>query len=244
MDHYGRAGRRRNSVPAALRHLDVGPPSGGRPVADLGRPQHELAIRHVTPPVDSEEAMMRSSARWIVGLFAISLTTSAIPAAAVGQPAAGEVVAAWHVTIAPSWFDPSTAPPQIAPFGVLYAIHDALLRPLPGQKIGNSLAESWTESADGRVFEFRLRRGLKFHNGDPITAEDVKFSFDRYRGAGARALQERVRKVEVVDPLTVRFHLHEAWPDFLTFYGTSATAAGIVVPKSYVLQVGDEGFKR
>ena len=42
------------------------------------------------------------------------------------------------------WFDPSTAPPQITPFGMLYAIHDALVRPYPGQKMGPSLAESWT----------------------------------------------------------------------------------------------------
>ena len=47
---------------------------------------------------------------------------------------------AWHVTIAPSWFDPSTAPAQITPFGMLYAIHDALVRPYPGQKMGPSLA--------------------------------------------------------------------------------------------------------
>ena len=91
---------------------------------------------------------------------------------------------AWHVTIAPSWFDPSTAPPQITPFGLLYAIHDALVRPYPGQKMGPSLAESWRESPDGKTYEFKLRRGLTFHNGDPVTAEDVKFSFERYKGAG------------------------------------------------------------
>jgi peptide/nickel transport system substrate-binding protein len=45
---------------------------------------------------------------------------------------------AWHVTIAPSWFDPSTAPPQITPFGMLYAIHDALVRPYPGQRWGRA----------------------------------------------------------------------------------------------------------
>ena len=111
---------------------------------------------------------------------------------AASQPAAGEVVIAWHVTIAPSWFDPSTAPPQITPFGMLYALHDALVRPLPGQKMGPSLAESWTESPDGLRYEFKLRRGLKFHNGDPVTAEDVKFSFERYKGAGAKELQARV----------------------------------------------------
>jgi peptide/nickel transport system substrate-binding protein len=57
-------------------------------------------------------------------------------------------------------------------------------------------------------------------------------------------LRERVQAVEAVDALTVRFHLHEPWPDFLTFYGTSATAAGIVVPRKYLAQVGDDGFKK
>jgi peptide/nickel transport system substrate-binding protein len=127
---------------------------------------------------------------------------------------------------------------------MMYAIHDALIRPLPGQKMGNSLAESWKESPDGRLYEFKLRKGVKFHNGDPVTAEDVKFSFERYKGAGAKLLQERVRQVEVVDPLMVRFHLKEPWPDFMTFYGTTASAAGIVVPKKYMEQVGDDGFKK
>ncbi len=156
----------------------------------------------------------------------------------------GEAVMAWHVTLAPTWFDPSTAPPQITPFGMLYAIHDAMVRPLPGQKMGNSLAESWKESPDGRVYEFKLRSELKFHNGDPVTAEDVKFSFERYRGTGFREFQTRVEQVETVDPLTVRFHLKEPWPDFMTYYGTTATAAGLVVPKKYLTQVGDEGFRK
>ncbi len=181
---------------------------------------------------------------WIVALVAVTLTLVGAPHTAVGQPRAGEAIVAWHVTLAPSWFDPSSAPPQIAAFGMLYAIHDALLRPLPGQKIGPSLAETWTESADGRIYEFKLRRGLKFHNGDPVTAEDVKFSFERYRGTGVKAFQERVQQVEIVDPFTLRFQLREAWPDFLTFYGTSATAAGIVVPKKYLSQVGEDGFKK
>jgi peptide/nickel transport system substrate-binding protein len=176
-------------------------------------------------------------------MLAVLLVALGAPHAFAG-PSADEAVMAWHVTIAPSWFDPSTAPPQITPFGMLYAIHDALVRPLPGQKMGPSLAESWKESPDGGMYEFKLRRGLKFHNGDPVTAEDVKFSVERYKGAGAREFQTRVQQVEVVDPLTVRFHLKEPWPDFMTFYGTTATAAGIVVPKKYMTQVGEDGFKK
>ena len=188
---------------------------------------------------------MEPSPRRIVLLLTAAVLILGMPHGVAGQPTpAGEAVIGWHVTLAPSWFDPSTAPPQITPFGLLYAIHDALLRPLPGQKMGASLAESWKESRDGRVYEFKLRGGLKFHNGDPVTAEDVKFSFERYKGAGSKALQARVQQVEIVDPLTVRFHLKEPWPDFLTFYGTSATAAGIVVPKKYLTQVGDDGFRK
>jgi peptide/nickel transport system substrate-binding protein len=180
--------------------------------------------------------------RRVVALSAAVLILGAV-ARADAQPA-GEAVMAWRVTIAPTWFDPSTAPPQITPFGILYALHDALVRPLPGQKMGASLAESWTESADGKVYEFKLRRGVKFHNGDPVTGEDVKFSFDRYKGAGAGEFRARVLRVEVVDPSTVRFHLREPWPDFMTFYGTTATGAGLVVPKKYVEQVGEDGFRK
>jgi peptide/nickel transport system substrate-binding protein len=151
---------------------------------------------------------------------------------------------AWHVTVSPSWFDPSTAPPQITPFGMLYAIHDALVRPYPGHKMGPSLAESWKESPDGKTYEFRLRPGLKFHNGDAVTAEDVKFSFERYKGASAKTLQGQVAQVEIVDAQVVRFHLKTPWPDFMTVYGTTASAAGLIVPKKYLTQVGEEGFKK
>ena len=157
---------------------------------------------------------------------------------------AGELVFAMHVTIAPAWFDPADTPAQITPFGILYALHDAVVRPLPGERMGNALATSWSESPDGLTYTFTLRPGLKFHNGDPCTAEDVQFSFARYKGTGGKEFKTKVKNVEVVDPLTIRFHLHEPWPDFMTFYGTTATAAGVVVPKKYVEQVGDDGFKK
>jgi len=186
---------------------------------------------------------MRGARRGIVAIAIAVLALGTVPAAS-GQIPADTVVMAWHVTLAPSWFDPSTAPPQITPFGLLYAIHDALVRPYPPHKMGPSLAESWKESPDGLVYEFKLRRGLKFHNGDPVTSEDVKFSYERYKGAGSSEIRAHVEAVEIVDPLTVRFRLKTPWPDFMTFYGTTATAAGIVVPKKYMMQVGDDGFKK
>ena len=107
-----------------------------------------------------------------------------------------------HVTLAPAWFDPADTPAQITPFGILYALHDALVRPLPGERMGNALAASWSESPDGLTYEFKLRPGLKFHNGDPCTAEDVQFSFARYKGTGGKEFKDKVKSVEVVDPLT------------------------------------------
>ena len=177
-------------------------------------------------------------------LLVATVLTLCVTAPASAQAPSGQFVLTFHVTIAPSWFDPSTAPPQITPFGVLYAVHDALVRPYPGTKMGPSLAESWKESPDGKTYEFKLRQNLKFHNGDPITTEDVKFSYERYKGAAAKELRDRVREVEIVDPLVVRFHLKEPWPDFMTFYGTTTTAAGIILPKKYVTQVGDDGFMK
>ena len=173
-----------------------------------------------------------------------SLAAGLVWASPGAHARAGHAVMAWHVTIPAAWFDPSTAPPQITPFGMLFALHEALVRPYPDHPAGASLAESWSESPDGKTYEFRLRPNLKFHNGDPVTADDVVFGFERYRGTAAATIKDHVGRVEIVDPLTVRFHLKEPWPDFMTFFGTTASAVGIVVPKAYIQRVGDEGFRK
>jgi peptide/nickel transport system substrate-binding protein len=154
----------------------------------------------------------------------------------------GEMRWALYVTLAPVWFDPGEVVGQLTPFWVLYALHDALVKPMPGNLMSPSLAESWTVSADQRVYDFKLREGLKFHNGDPFTAEDVKFSF--LRAKGSKTLHDKVREVVVVSPSRVRFQLHEPWPDFMTFYGSIVSGAGWIVPKKYVERVGDDGFKK
>src|SRR5437867_12536902 len=100
-------------------------------------------------------------------LVGILVCTAGLMQSLQAQPKpTGELVYAMHVTIAPSWFDPAETPAQITPFGILYAIHDAMVRPLPGERMGPALAESWSESPDGTTYEFTLRPGLKFHNGE------------------------------------------------------------------------------
>src|SRR5262249_2659258 len=132
----------------------------------------------------------------------------------------------------------------ITPFIYYYALHDGMVKPMPGNSMAPSLAESWSVSPDGLTYEFSLRKGVRFHNGDSVTAEDVKFSFDRYRGAASKILKDRVSVVEIVGAHTIRFRLKRPWPDFMTFYATPATGAGWIVPKKYVERVGDEGFKK
>src|SRR5947208_1538983 len=173
-------------------------------------------------------------------LVALLLLLVASPQRAFAAPD-GTMTWGVHVTLAARWLDPSDTEAFITPFMVLYALHDALVKPMPGGDNTSSLAESWTTSKDGLSYEFVLRKGAKFHNGDPVTADDVKYSFERYHGAAAKLLKDRVREVQIVDPGRVRFQLKEPWPDFMTFYGTSATGAAWIVPKQYVEQVGGAG---
>jgi peptide/nickel transport system substrate-binding protein len=178
--------------------------------------------------------------RWACSLVVLCLAVFVPRADAAPE---GQMTWAVHTTLVPTWFDPAEIIQQ-TPFMVLYATHDALVKPMPGKPMAPSLAESWTVSPDGLVYEFVLRKGVKFHNGDPVTAEDAKFSFERYRGIYAKTLKERVAAIETPDPLRIRFRLKQPWPDFMTFYGGRVSGAGWLVPKKYVEKVGDDGYKK
>jgi peptide/nickel transport system substrate-binding protein len=175
-----------------------------------------------------------------VSMLAIGLT---LLAAAPARAAEGEMRWGLHVTLAAKWLDPAETEAFSTPFMVLYAIHDALVKPMPAGLYTPSLAESWQESKDHLTYTFALRKNARFHNGEPVTAEDVKFSFERYKGASAGLLKEKVRDVQALGSTQVRFVLKEPWPDFMTFYGTTASGAAWIVPKKYVQQVGEDGFK-
>jgi peptide/nickel transport system substrate-binding protein len=192
----------------------------------------------------TERVPLRPISRFLLILTVLVMVLGIVAAPARSQTPEGQLTWAVHVSLAPSWFDPAETTGIITPFMLLYAIHDALVKPMPGNPMAPSLAESWTTTPDGLSYEFVLRRGVKFHNGEPVTAEDVKFSMERYRGAASGPFKARIASIDVIDPYRVRFRFKHPWPDFMNFYGTMATGAGWIVPKKYVEKVGDDGFKK
>src|SRR5207253_3917135 len=122
-----------------------------------------------------EEAMATSelTRRELLALSALGVFAGAPGFAQAAEPQ-GQLTWGVHVTLAPTWFDPAETPGLITPYMVMYALHDAMVKPMPGQALAPSLAESWSASEDALTYDFVLRAGVKFHNGDPVTAEDVK----------------------------------------------------------------------
>jgi peptide/nickel transport system substrate-binding protein len=181
----------------------------------------------------------------IRGVLAAALVVLSLAVGVGRVDAAPEGQVTWgiHVSLVPTWFDPAETTGIVTPFMVMYALHDALVKPLPGNPLAPSLAESWSASEDGLSYDFVLRQTATFHNGEPVTAEDVKFSFERYRGASHEMMKNRVATVEATDPRHIRFRFKQPWPDFLTFYG-SATGSGWIVPKKFVEKVGEDGYKK
>jgi peptide/nickel transport system substrate-binding protein len=180
--------------------------------------------------------------RDVLALTALGLAAG-IPGAARAAAPSGQLTYGIHVSLAPTWFDPAETQGIITPYMVLYALHDAMVKPMPGNLHEPCLAESFSASEDGITHDFVIRNGAKFHNGEPVTAADVKFSYERYHGAAHELMKEQVAAIETPDPSHVRFRLKKPWPDFLSFY-SSASGAGWIVPKKYVEQVGDDGFKK
>jgi peptide/nickel transport system substrate-binding protein len=117
--------------------------------------------------------------------------------------------------------DPTSIDPHYADLGPNYNIKahifDHLLEFAPDLSLKPGLAESWTLSADSLLWEFKLRRGITFHDGTPFTAEDVKFSLERAPGVPSspstfkRRLVD-IKEVVVVDDHTLRIHAHRPSP--------------------------------
>lgn len=175
-----------------------------------------------------------------VAVLGILLLGSASISEAAPQGVLKEAI---HWSISSDWMDPSNIGFAVGARLPLYLFHDALVKPMPHGLFTACLAESYSMSPDAKTLDFKLRQGVKFHNGDTMTAEDVIFSFWRYKASEAKMIHGKTEKVEAINPYLVRFHFREPFPDFLELLVGSG-CIGWIVPKKYVEKVGDAGFKR
>jgi peptide/nickel transport system substrate-binding protein len=191
----------------------------------------------------------RFSTVTLVGLILALLSAPAVGPAAAGAGSVvpkGKLVLAWHSALASRWLDPLEHDGTATPDNFFTAVHDALIKN-QGEKLYDhlALAEHFEFAPDAKSATFVLRKGIKFHNGDPVTAEDVQFTYENYKGAKADVFKERTVRVEVVDDRTVRFHFKEPFLDFPILFGTAnVTGAAWIVPAKYYKQVGPDRFKQ
>ncbi len=160
-------------------------------------------------------------------------------ALAVGVSLLGsQVLAKSDITIGmqlePPHLDPTSAAAQAIDSVVYTNVFEGLTRFMGDGSVVPGLAESWEISDDGKVYTFKLREGVTFHDGSSMDAEDVKFSLDRARAEDSanaqKALFAGIDSVEVVDPLTVKVTLSE--PNGLFLFNMAWGDAVIVAPES------------
>jgi peptide/nickel transport system substrate-binding protein len=190
---------------------------------------------------------MKKRSMWFSGAASLLVTLTVLHLASpwvFAQSSKGVMKGALHIGIAGDWVDPSISLATQNAYFPLYLFHDSLLKPMPNDMYSPSLAESWTVTPDQKVYEFKLRKGVKFHNGDEMTAEDVAFTFNRYKGTGAKLFLDKTEKVEAVSPYLVRITFKTAFPDFFDYLLPGMSTISWVVPKKYILKVGDAEYKR
>ena len=169
-----------------------------------------IGLTSILPSVSSRVRHGRRALGTARGLFRALITLALVMGVSCPTRAAGpegQLTWAAHVTLAPTWLDPAETSGIITPYMMLYAVHDAMVKPMPGNSQAPSLAESVTVSDDKLTYDMVIRQGVKFHDGTPVTSDDVKFSFERYRGAQASQIKGRVASIEIPDARHVRFKL-------------------------------------
>jgi len=187
--------------------------------------------------------------RTVLRIAALATTVLAMPfvrsARAAGSVVpSGKLVLAWHTNIAARWLDPQQHDGTASPDNFIMALHDALIKNLRERRYDTpALSESYAMAEDATSATFRLRPGIKFHDGAPVTPEDAKWSFEHYRGAWGEVLHDRTQGVEIVGERTIRFHFKEPFLDFPILLGTgNVSGGGWVVPAKYYEQLGQAGF--
>ena len=131
----------------------------------------------------------------LIAAFVLALMSFAATPVLAAEAPAGQMTWALHFSLAPTLFEPAETAGLITPFLILYALHDALVKPMPERTMAPSLAESWSTSPDGLAYEFVLRRGATFHNGEPVTSEDVKEQASELEPKKREALLHRIQQL-------------------------------------------------
>ena len=159
-----------------------------------------------------------------------------------GKPR-GTLTIAQHFALDPGWLDPQGHIPALTQQYYDYLVHDALIKPMPQGIFTYSLAEHAEVAADFTKAAFRLRPGLKFHDGHPLTTAEVKWTYENYKGVHFKLFHDKLQRIEVVDDRTIVFHFKEPFLDFLALYNGGTTGIGWIVPRHYYGKVGSDGFK-
>jgi peptide/nickel transport system substrate-binding protein len=161
----------------------------------------------------------------------------------------GTFTIAQHFALDPTWLDPQDHIVALTQQHYDYLVHDSMVKTMPQGLLTYSLAEQAEASANFTKVAFRLRPGLKFQDGQPLTTADVAWSYQNYRGVNAKLFKDKLDGVrpdggiELVDDRTIIFHFKEPFLDFMDLYSGASTGIGWVVPKHYYEQVGPAGFK-
>src|SRR6266852_9556122 len=157
--------------------------------------------------------------------------------------AKGTLTVAMHFALDPGWLDPLEHSYAITQQMYDYLVHDTMIKPMPYGYVTYGLAEHADLAADFRRVAFRLRPGLKFHDGHPLTTADVKWTYENYKGAYAKAFHDKLEHIEAVDDRTIVFHFKEPFIDFMDLYNGGVSGIGWIVPKHYYEKAGRDGFK-
>ena len=138
----------------------------------------------------------------------------------------GQITLAWHTNIAPRWLDPLQHDGGATPDNFLNVVQDALIKNYKTQTYDHlALADRFDFAEDALRATFELRPGIHFHDGSPVTPEDVRWSYEHYHGAWAKVLHDLTDRITIADRRTIRFDFKKPFLDFPRLMGT-ATVRG------------------
>jgi peptide/nickel transport system substrate-binding protein len=182
---------------------------------------------------------------WLKRLLGLAAATSAVALLPTDHAAFAQ---GRELKVAVQQFTGEITDPAHAGFGMLVyqaPMFDYLVTIDAKREIVPGLAEKWTVASDGLTYTFHLRKGVRFHTGDEMTSEDVKFSIERLAGKTGvfiAPLLAALDSIQTPDPYTAVFKLKKPDADFIGYLSPVDTTIGAVVSKKYITRVGDEEF--